>query len=421
MLQEQEQGEVLGPQSAPPDGAAALAEQRAAAAAQRQADMEASRAVESPDDEIYQSTGAQVPRSVRMGINPADGPLSTGAAMAVDTGVSDQMQQAAALAQAAEAGEKSGKAQKQEQPARSPLGADPETGEIPGSDDVANWSDAQLSEVFRGAQGRDVRIKLAQELSRRKAARAAEQSTPVKGTTDGPQAQPASTQPPAAAQAPAVAAAGAPAQGTLINGGTTTADAGAQAKTAAGAQAAPESKDQRAQRIDAAGQTWTRLPTVQRQVVAEQLKGLKPVLQKKPGGRQVGEPEQRSEAQNCRPDRACAGGRRRAGASTCSTRRHGARHHVPSAGRPAGAGCRRGEGAAEGCWHQRPCRARSCCSGICAHCGASRGARGGHQPEQRPARADRGPEAGRQLSEGPRSHQRSRHQHRESGRHAPPA
>ncbi|MVT28154.1 hypothetical protein GO496_04320 [Acidovorax citrulli] len=148
--------------------------------------MEASRAVESPDDEIYPSTGAQVPRSVRMGINPADGPLSTGAAMAVDTGVSDQMQQAAALAQAAEAGEKSGKAQKQEQPARSPLGADPETGEIPGSDDVANWSDAQLSEVFRGAQGRDVRIKLAQELSRRKAARAAEQSTPVKGTTDGP-------------------------------------------------------------------------------------------------------------------------------------------------------------------------------------------------------------------------------------------
>ncbi|ATG94678.1 hypothetical protein CQB05_12110 [Paracidovorax citrulli] len=284
MLQEQEQGEVLGPQSAPPDGAAALAEQRAAAAAQRQADMEASRAVESPDDEIYQSTGAQVPRSVRMGINPADGPLSTGAAMAVDTGVSDQMQQAAALAQAAEAGEKSGKAQKQEQPARSPLGADPETGEIPGSDDVANWSDAQLSEVFRGAQGRDVRIKLAQELSRRKAARAAEQSTPVKGTTDGPQAQPASTQPPAAAQAPAVAAAGAPAQGTLINGGTTTADAGAQAKTAAGAQAAPESKDQRAQRIDAAGQTWTRLPTVQRQVVAEQLKGLKPVLQKNLAG-----------------------------------------------------------------------------------------------------------------------------------------
>ncbi|MEK7421606.1 MAG: hypothetical protein AAB196_27975, partial [Pseudomonadota bacterium] len=57
-LQQEEGGEPEVPQSAPPDGAAALAQQRAAEQARRDAESAANRAVESPDDEILQSTGA---------------------------------------------------------------------------------------------------------------------------------------------------------------------------------------------------------------------------------------------------------------------------------------------------------------------------------------------------------------------------
>lgn len=83
-LQGQEQGEPDVPQSAPPDGRAVLEA--------RQAE---SRAVMGPDDEILQSTGAAEPPHRAMGIDPAAGPLSTGAAIAVDSGVHGQMQAAA--------------------------------------------------------------------------------------------------------------------------------------------------------------------------------------------------------------------------------------------------------------------------------------------------------------------------------------
>lgn len=90
-LQQQEQDQAAVPQSSPPDGRAALEAQAAQAQAQREAD----RAVMGPDDEILQSTGAVEPPHRAMGIDPAAGPLSAGAAIAVDTGVAGQMQAAA--------------------------------------------------------------------------------------------------------------------------------------------------------------------------------------------------------------------------------------------------------------------------------------------------------------------------------------
>lgn len=95
-LQGQEAGEPDVPQSTPPDGRAILDAQAAQAQAERDAAIVASRAVESPDDEILQSIGATAePPHRAMGIDPAAGPLSTGAAIAVDTGVAGQMQAAA--------------------------------------------------------------------------------------------------------------------------------------------------------------------------------------------------------------------------------------------------------------------------------------------------------------------------------------
>lgn len=90
-LQQQEQDQADVPQSSPPDGRAALEAQ----AAQTQAQREAGRAVMGPDDEILQSTGAVEPPHRAMGIDPAAGPLSAGAAIAVDSGVAGQMQAAA--------------------------------------------------------------------------------------------------------------------------------------------------------------------------------------------------------------------------------------------------------------------------------------------------------------------------------------
>lgn len=335
-LQEQEQGDPGVPQTTPPDGAAVLAQQQAEEAARRQAAQEASRAVASPDDEIYQSTGAEAPPSVRMGLDPAAGPLSAGAALAVDTGVHGQMQQAAALTQAAEQAAKDSKkpaagTQKQEQQAQARQGVDPETGEIQ-QGAMAGWSDAQLSEAFRGAQSRDVRMQMARELSRRRAEREqqdlqaeldAEQTGTVpgaeradaafasliedagpvpadlsipttKGSTDGhqaDQAQQARSKSPQEGATPAVARAAPDAQGIagpqdasaagVANGAPTT-NPGTQATTATGAQAAQadaETTEQRAQRVASAGEAWTRMPTVERQALAQRA-DLKPIVQK---------------------------------------------------------------------------------------------------------------------------------------------
>lgn len=96
-------------QTVPPDGAAALAAQRAQAEQARLAQMEASRSEPSPDDEIFQSTGADV-ASVRasqaMGLDPAAGPMSAAAALAVDGGATARVQAEQALNAAAEAAPK---------------------------------------------------------------------------------------------------------------------------------------------------------------------------------------------------------------------------------------------------------------------------------------------------------------------------
>lgn len=318
-LQMQEQGEQLGPQTTPPDGAAVLAQQQAEEAARRQAAQEASRSVASPDDEIYQSTGATVPPSVHMGLDPAAGPLSAGAAIAVDTGVSGQMQQAAALAKASEQAAKNGKkqanpTQKQEQTTQALQGVDPETGELSQAVPMNSWTDADLSSAFRGAQSRDVRMQLAQELSRRRAEREqqalqaeldAEQAgtvpgaeradaafaslsedagpvpadlsipTTIKGNTDVPQADQAQQ---AAAQ-PAQAGPAQPAQG--LTDAAPAEYPGAQGTPATGAQAAPETetREQRTKRVSEAGESWTRMPTVERQALAQRA-DLKPIVQK---------------------------------------------------------------------------------------------------------------------------------------------
>lgn len=347
VLQQQETGQPAVVQTNPPDGAAALAQQLAQAEAQRQAAIEASRAVSGPDDEISHSKGATVPRSVAMGLDPAAGPLSAGAALAVDTGASDQIQGAAALAQAAELAQKQGKKpasanQKEEQPPLAQQGIDGETGEISQDAPMESWSYAQLSNVFRGAQSREVRLQLAQELGRRRAlreqealqaeldaeqrgtvlgaegadatfVRTTEDAGPVpaelsvppinQGVSDGPQAAQAqqdSAQSPQGAAAPAVARRAPDAQGTavpadagtaapgsgaapsaLTDGGTTTANAGAQAPAAPSpaSSAQAEGREQRAERVEAAGAAWTRLPAAERQAIAQRA-GLKPIVAK---------------------------------------------------------------------------------------------------------------------------------------------
>ncbi len=327
-LQQQEQGEPDVPQTTPPDGAAVLARQRAEQQAARDAQIAAGRAEASPDDEIYQSTGADTaPPSVRMGLDPAAGPLSAGAAMAVDTGATDQMQQAAAAAQAAEAAEKGGGAKK-----AAPEAVDQQTGEVAAQDGgMATWSDAELSNAFRGAQSREARMGLAQELATRRIQREqqallaeldAEQVATVPGaeradttfaaltedagqvpadltipTTEGnrnghqaDQAQQDRAQPPQGGAAPAIARGAPDAQGSagapdaraaagVADAAPTTANPGTQAAAAPGAQTAPQAED-RAQRIADAGSAWTRMPTAERQAVAGRLGGVKPVIQK---------------------------------------------------------------------------------------------------------------------------------------------
>ena len=181
-LQEQEEGDSQGLQSATTYGDAVLAQQQVVAQRQaqeqavRDAQMAESRAVESPDDEIYQSTGATAPRpSEAMGLRtgPDAGPLENAAALSVDTGATAQMQQAAVLAEAAEAAQKAKpETQKQERQAKAQQQEiDQETGEILNEPTLADWSDADLSMAFRNAQSKDVRLQLANELSRRRAER----------------------------------------------------------------------------------------------------------------------------------------------------------------------------------------------------------------------------------------------------------
>lgn len=282
-LQQEEGGEPEVPQSAPPDGAAALAQQRAAEQERRDAESAANRAVESPDDEILQSTGAApLSPSRAMGLDPAAGSLSAAAALAVDSGASAQAQQATALAQAAE---EAARAPAKKKATERQVTADPATGEIQGGA-LATWTDEDLSNAFRSAQAKEVRTPLALELQRRRAEREkqgrgaaptpATTSTPQQGSIDGTQADQA--QPPRAESSQAAGAQGAPVAGPgpaqeLTDGTTSSQHDGAQAAAAPGPQAqAPVQTP--AQRIDAGRAAWASMPTAERKALAKRVGGV---------------------------------------------------------------------------------------------------------------------------------------------------
>ena len=282
-LQQEEGGEPEVPQSAPPDGAAALAQQRAAEQDRRDAESAANRAVESPDDEILQSTGAApLSPSRAMGLDPAAGSLSAAAALAVDSGAAAQAQQASAMARAAE---EVARAPAKKKATERQVTADPATGEIQGGA-LATWTDEDLSNAFRSAQAKEVRTPLALELQRRRAEREkqgrgaaptpATTSTPQQGSIDGTQADQA--QPPRAESSPAAGAQGAPVAGPgpaqeLTNGTTSSQHDGAQAAAAPGPQAqAPVQTP--AQRIDAGRAAWASMPTAERKALAKRVGGV---------------------------------------------------------------------------------------------------------------------------------------------------
>lgn len=286
-LQQEEGGEPEVPQSAPPDGAAALAQQRAAEQDRRDAESAANRAVESPDDEILQSTGAApLSPSRAMGLDPAAGSLSEAAALAVDSGAAAQAQQASAMAQAAE---EAARAPAKKKATERQVTADPATGEIQGGA-MATWTDEDLSNAFRSAQAKNVRLQLARELSRRRAER--DQQTPAtapaasanpstqQGSIDGTQAD--QTQPPRAESSQAAGAQGAPVAGPglaqeLTNGTTSSQHDGAQAGAAPGPQA-QASVQTPAQRIDAGRAAWASMPTAERKALAKRVGGVNAAL-----------------------------------------------------------------------------------------------------------------------------------------------
>ncbi|MDH5857800.1 PLxRFG domain-containing protein [Lampropedia aestuarii] len=187
--QEQEQGEQDVPQSIPPNGAAVLARQQAVAQEARDSQLAASRAVENPDDEILQSIGATAMQrpSVAMGLRsgPEAGAMERAAAMAVDTGAAAQLQQAAEASQANPEPTESEAMQTAAQDAvdmksarqkveKAKTTVDPETGEVLGvqlAAEFADWSDEQLRNAFKSAQGKSVRQELAVELQSRRARR----------------------------------------------------------------------------------------------------------------------------------------------------------------------------------------------------------------------------------------------------------
>lgn len=337
-LQALEQGEPGVPQTTPPDGAAVLAQQQAEEAARRQAAQEASRAVASPDDEIFQSTGAAVdPEREQVASAAAQGgALSSAALTAIDSGAAGQMQQAQAAEQAAKGGKKPAKAtQIQEQQTQAQQDIDTETGEI--LTGMSRWSDEQLSQAFRGAQSRDVRMQMARELSRRRAEREqqalraeldaeqrgtvlgaervdaafaslSEDAGPVpadlsipttqQGPSDGTQVSETQQTAPKPAKTGAAprstaerapleggpGAAGEVLQGAAGVGRATSQNTGAQDPPAPGAQAAQagaETTEQRAQRVASAGEAWTRMPASERAALSARADGLNPIQRKR--------------------------------------------------------------------------------------------------------------------------------------------
>lgn len=229
---------------------------------------------------IDAAIGAPRPSEV-MGLDPAAGSLSAAAALAVDSGAAAQTQQASAMAQAAE---QAARAPAKKKASERQVTADPATGEIAGGA-LATWTDEDLSNAFRSAQAKEVRIPLANELQRRRAEReqqardAAPAPTPTttqQGRIDGTQADQA--QPPRAESSQAAGAQGAPVAGPataqgLTDGTTTTQYDGAQAAAAPSPQTqAPVQTP--AQRIDAGRAAWASMPTAERKALAKRVGGV---------------------------------------------------------------------------------------------------------------------------------------------------
>ncbi|MFG0610830.1 PLxRFG domain-containing protein [Delftia sp. WSY_14] len=224
--------------------------------------------------------------SEAMGLDPAAGSLSAAAAIAVDSGAAAQVQQGNAMAHAAE---EAARAPANKKASERRVTADPATGEIEGGA-MATWTDEDLSNAFRSAQAKNVRLQLARELSRRRAER--DQQAPAavpaasanpstqQGSIDGTQADQA--QPPRAESSPTAGAQRAPVAGPaaaqgLTNGSTSSQHDGAQAGAAPGPQAqAPVQTP--AQRIDAGRAAWASMPTAERKALAKRVGGVNAAL-----------------------------------------------------------------------------------------------------------------------------------------------
>lgn len=154
---------------------------------------------------------------------------------------------------------------------------------------IPDMTDAELQVAIAHYGPEHKRTAKLQKEVQRRAAQTTQGNT---NATQTAQAQQASTQPaqagpapaakPAAESAPAPAPAGASTVRALNNGAPAE-NPGAQAAPAPGAQAATagETGEQRTQRVAAAGEAWTRMPTVEREALAGRADGLNPMQRKR--------------------------------------------------------------------------------------------------------------------------------------------
>lgn len=232
---------------------------------------------------------ADLPPSVRMGLDPATGTLSAAAAMAVDAGVTARMEQDAA-AQAkqqqdgqratqeeAEATERAASMEKAAAAGRKSAvegqrRIDMTTGELLEPDTIKNWTDEQLANTFRGAQSKTVRMAMAQELSRRR-------TEALQRELTDEQNAPEPIAPGLDAGFARITEDAGPLTAEGTDGSTTPTNAGAQAAPARPAQSPAQAPAAGTGNADA-GAAWTRTTTVEREALLARAEGLKPIQRK---------------------------------------------------------------------------------------------------------------------------------------------
>lgn len=154
---------------------------------------------------------------------------------------------------------------------------------------IPDMTDAELQVAIAHYGPAHKRTAKLQKEVQRRAAQATQGST---NATQTAQAQQASPQPaqagPAPAAEPATESAPAPASAgastvRALNDGAPAENPGAQATPAPGAQAAAadETREQRTQRVAAAGEAWTRMRAVEREALAARAEGLNPIQRKR--------------------------------------------------------------------------------------------------------------------------------------------